>query len=137
MTKAPPIMSGASQGQRNGGRCGVKSLGAHVLDAATVAQFQETTMDIPPIRSRADQALTPREIDALWGAPAGADDGDRLDVLIALVEAFEHWTWPIPDNEDDAVGVFRFVRTITAKATSRPSAAQGRARPSCSRVNAN
>jgi HTH-type transcriptional regulator / antitoxin HigA len=40
------------------------------------------------------------EINRLWGAPAGTEAGDRLDVLLALVEQYEARRWPInvPDT---------------------------------------
>jgi HTH-type transcriptional regulator / antitoxin HigA len=35
------------------------------------------------------------EIDRLWGAPAGTEAGDRLDILVTLVEQYEAKRWPI------------------------------------------
>jgi HTH-type transcriptional regulator / antitoxin HigA len=35
------------------------------------------------------------EIDHLWGAPAGTEAGDRLDVLLTLIEKYEAKRWPI------------------------------------------
>src|SRR6185437_15821503 len=43
-------------------------------------------MDIRPIRTDKDHRAALAEIDAHWGAPEGTDEGDRLDVLLALVE---------------------------------------------------
>jgi HTH-type transcriptional regulator / antitoxin HigA len=65
-------------------------------------------MDIRPIRTREDHVAALREIDALWGAPEGTDEGDRLDVLLALVESYEARTWPEPP-EGDPVSVIRYV----------------------------
>lgn len=53
-------------------------------------------MEIRPIRTDADHEAAVREIEALWGAEAGTPDGDRLDVLITLVDAYEDKRWPIP-----------------------------------------
>ena len=46
-------------------------------------------MDIRPIRTDKDHRAALAEIDAHWGAPEGTDEGDRLDVLLALVEIYE------------------------------------------------
>ncbi|SIQ20158.1 HTH-type transcriptional regulator / antitoxin HigA [Rhizobium sp. RU35A] len=39
---------------------------------------------------------------ALWGAEAGTPDGDRLDVLVTLIDAYENAHYPIdlPDPID-------------------------------------
>src|SRR5258706_15294628 len=54
-------------------------------------------MDIRPIRTDDDHAAALREIEALWGAAAGTAEGDRLDVLATLVEAYEERRWPIDE----------------------------------------
>lgn len=46
-------------------------------------------MDIRPIRNDEDHAAALREIEQLWGAETGTAEGDRLDVLVTLVEAYE------------------------------------------------
>ena len=51
-------------------------------------------MDIRPIRTDGDHAEALREIERLWGAEPGTPDGDRLDVLSTLVEAYEDKRWP-------------------------------------------
>lgn len=52
-------------------------------------------MDVRPIRTDADHALALKEISRLWGAKSGSRDGDKLDVLVTLVEAYENARWPI------------------------------------------
>jgi HTH-type transcriptional regulator/antitoxin HigA len=52
-------------------------------------------MDIRPIRTDADHRAALAEIETCWGAPAGSEAGDRLDVLVALVESYEERRWPI------------------------------------------
>ena len=54
-------------------------------------------MDIRPIRSDDDHRAALEEIDALWGAAEGTPEGDRLDILATLVEAYEAKRWPIQD----------------------------------------
>lgn len=56
-------------------------------------------MDIHPIRTDDDHAAAVREIEALWGAAPGTPEGDRLDVLITLVDAYEARRWPLPDTD--------------------------------------
>ena len=53
-------------------------------------------MDIKPIKSEADYQETLAEIDRLFDAQPGTPDGDRLDVLVTLVEAYEAQRFQIP-----------------------------------------
>jgi HTH-type transcriptional regulator/antitoxin HigA len=46
-------------------------------------------MDIKPIKTEADYEAALMEIDRLWGAAMGSSEGDKLDVLVTLVEAYE------------------------------------------------
>jgi HTH-type transcriptional regulator / antitoxin HigA len=52
-------------------------------------------MDIRPIRNDTGHEAARREIEMLWGAADGSEAGDRLDVLVTLVEAYESRRWPI------------------------------------------
>ncbi len=58
-------------------------------------------MDITvrPIRSEEDCEAVLTEIDELMDAEPGTPEGDRLDVLVTLVEAYEarHWNIDLPD----------------------------------------
>ena len=56
-------------------------------------------MVIKPVRTRADHGAALREIERLWGADEGTPEGDRLDVLATLVEAYEqaHFPMDAPD----------------------------------------
>jgi HTH-type transcriptional regulator/antitoxin HigA len=56
-------------------------------------------MDIKPIRNDNDYRSTLREIDTLMTAKPGSSEGDRLDVLVTLVEAYErvHFPMDLPD----------------------------------------
>ena len=51
-------------------------------------------MEIRPIRTDKDHKAALAEIEACWGAPEGSEAGDRLDVLLALVEIYEAKRWP-------------------------------------------
>jgi len=46
-------------------------------------------MDIKPIKSEADYEAALAEIAELMNAEPGTEEGDRLDVLATLVEAYE------------------------------------------------
>jgi HTH-type transcriptional regulator/antitoxin HigA len=52
-------------------------------------------MDVRPIRTQADYQQSLIEIAALMDAKMGAPDGDRLDVLVTLVDAYEAAHTPI------------------------------------------
>jgi len=52
-------------------------------------------MDIRPIRTDADHAAALKEIERLWGAKSGSRNGDKLEVLVTLVEAYENSRWPV------------------------------------------
>jgi HTH-type transcriptional regulator/antitoxin HigA len=52
-------------------------------------------MDIRPIRTDADHRAALVDIETCWGAPEGSEAGDRLDILVALVESYEARRWPI------------------------------------------
>jgi len=71
--------------------------------------FEESMMDIRPIRSHEDHRTMLAEIEALWGAPEGTDNGDKLDVLLTLVDIYEAKRWPIEIDETfDSVDVLRY-----------------------------
>jgi HTH-type transcriptional regulator/antitoxin HigA len=52
-------------------------------------------MRIKPIRSDPDHKEALKDIERLWGAAEGTAAGDRLDILIALVSAYEDQHCPI------------------------------------------
>ena len=56
-------------------------------------------MHIKPIKSEADYDAALTSIDRLMGATPGTAEGDELDILITLVEAYEaaHWAIEAPD----------------------------------------
>jgi HTH-type transcriptional regulator/antitoxin HigA len=57
-------------------------------------------MDIRPIRTTADHAAALEEIERLWEkVQPGTPDGDKFEVLTALVDAYEreHFKIPAPD----------------------------------------
>jgi HTH-type transcriptional regulator/antitoxin HigA len=52
-------------------------------------------MKVKPIRTDADHEAALKEIERLWGAAEGTPDGDRLEVLVTLVDAYEQGRYPI------------------------------------------
>ena len=56
-------------------------------------------MDIKPIKTEADYQAALQEIEGLFDAAPDTPEGDRLDVLVTLVEAYEekHYSIPKPD----------------------------------------
>jgi HTH-type transcriptional regulator/antitoxin HigA len=51
-------------------------------------------MEIHPIKNDDDHAAALREIEQLWGAAAGTEESDKLDILATLVEKYEDSRWP-------------------------------------------
>src|ERR1700745_172686 len=49
---------------------------------------------ITPIRDEAAHRAALAEIERLWGAERSTPEGDRLDVLMALVDDYERTNWP-------------------------------------------
>ena len=56
-------------------------------------------MDVKPIKSKKDHSLALKRIEQLMGAKKNSPEGDELDILVTLVEAFEakHYTITAPD----------------------------------------
>src|SRR5262249_58175269 len=48
------------------------------------------------------------EINRLWGAPEGSDEGDKLDILVTLVEKYEEARWPVKELDWDPVDVLKY-----------------------------
>lgn len=53
-------------------------------------------MQIRPIRTKADHRAALKEVERLWNANPGTPDGDRVEVLVTLIEHFEDKHFPIP-----------------------------------------
>jgi HTH-type transcriptional regulator/antitoxin HigA len=56
-------------------------------------------MHLKPIKTDADHAAALKEIERLWDAEEATADGDRLEILTTLVEAYEeaHFPMDMPD----------------------------------------
>lgn len=64
-------------------------------------------MDIRPIRNERDYDAALAEIDLLMDAAPGTPEGDRLEVLTTLVEAYEARHHPI--EAPDAIATLEYV----------------------------
>lgn len=66
-------------------------------------------MDIRPIRTDKDHKAALAEIGRLWGAAPGTADGDRLDILVVLVETYEDRRFPFKNKRKfDPIDVLRY-----------------------------
>ena len=56
-------------------------------------------MNIKPIKTKADYRAALKDVEALMGAKANTAEGERLDVLVTLIEAYErkHFPLELPD----------------------------------------
>ncbi len=63
-------------------------------------------MNIKPIKNSQDYELTLLAIDALWDAKPNTSNGDKLDILVTLVEAYEQKYFPI--EAPDPVEAIKF-----------------------------
>ena len=52
-------------------------------------------MELFPVRNDEDHARAVREIARLWNAPLDTPEGDYMDALATLVDAYERQRWPV------------------------------------------
>ena len=61
-------------------------------------------MDIQPIKTEQDYDKALGEIEFFWGAEEGTENGDKLDILLILVEDYENKHHPIlPPDPIEAI----------------------------------
>ncbi len=59
---------------------------------------------LKPIRTDADYEAALAEIERLWGTRVGTPEGDRLDILATLVDAYENEHYPMdPPDPIEAI----------------------------------
>ena len=68
-------------------------------------------MEIRPVRTEADYNAAIAEIDRLWKAEPGTDDGDKLSILAILVEKYENERWPVDTSRLDPVDMLNYLVT--------------------------
>jgi HTH-type transcriptional regulator/antitoxin HigA len=64
------------------------------------------TTELKPIRTDADHQTALAELERLWGARTGSPEGDRLDVLATLIDAYEARRYPM--DPPDPIEAIRF-----------------------------
>jgi HTH-type transcriptional regulator/antitoxin HigA len=52
-------------------------------------------MEIKPIKEEVDYERALHRVEQLWASPKGSPEGDELDVLVTLIEAYEKQHYPI------------------------------------------
>jgi HTH-type transcriptional regulator/antitoxin HigA len=62
--------------------------------------------DVKPIHTAADHRVALKEVERLWGSKSGTPDGDRLDVIATLIDAYEAQHEPI--DKPDPIEAIRF-----------------------------
>lgn len=62
--------------------------------------------ELKPIRSETDYEAALAEVERLWGAESGTPEGDRLDVLATLIDAYEAAHHPM--DPPDPIEAIRF-----------------------------
>jgi len=63
---------------------------------------------VKPIRTKKDYETALAEVERLWGAKLGTHEGDRLDVLATLIDAYEAAHYPI--DAPDPIEAIKFRR---------------------------
>jgi HTH-type transcriptional regulator/antitoxin HigA len=64
------------------------------------------TAELKTIRTKADYNAALAEAERLWGAKSGTPEGDRLDMLASLIDAYEALHHPI--DPPAPIDVIRF-----------------------------
>jgi len=69
---------------------------------STHRRFERRALDIKPIRTKADYRAALEDVKSLMTAKENTPEGDRLDVLATLIEAYEraHFPMDLPDAVD-------------------------------------
>src|SRR5450755_2038918 len=71
--------------------------------------LMSATMQIRPIRNDKNHRAALAEIEKLWGASRGTPEGDKLDILVTLVETYEERRWPLKSRRRfDPVDVLHY-----------------------------
>src|SRR6266568_7634736 len=74
------------------------------------------TAEVRPIRTKLDYEAALQDVERLWGAKAGTSDGDRLDVLATLIDAYEGEHHPIdPPDPIEAIKFRMEQQNLTRK----------------------
>lgn len=84
-------------------------------------------MNVKPIRVEADYDAALAEVEQLMDAKPGTRRGDRLDVLVTLIEAYEERHWRIdPPDPIDAIKLRMEQRGLTRRDLEKVLGSRGR-----------
>ena len=70
--------------------------------------MQRYMMDIQPIKNEKDYDNALADIEVLWGAEEGTESGNKLDILLVLVEDYENKHHQISPPDPVEAIKFRF-----------------------------
>src|SRR5581483_5352358 len=73
---------------------------------STRKRSRSRTVNIKPIRTKSDYKAALAEVESLMSAKGNTPEGDRLDVLVTLIEAYERTHFPM--DLPDAVEAIKF-----------------------------
>ena len=82
--------------------------------------MQRLMMDIRPIKTENDYKNSLQEIERLWGSPTDSPDGDKLDVLLVLVEDYEDKHYPIASPDPIEAIKFRMEQSGLSRKDLEP-----------------
>src|SRR5260370_9989063 len=69
----------------------------------------KSIMEMGAIRTDKDHRAALSESEKLWGASSGTPEGDKLDILVTLVETYEERRWPLRSRRRfDPVDALRY-----------------------------
>ncbi|HEV2714682.1 MAG TPA: hypothetical protein VGU64_05415 [Terriglobales bacterium] len=91
-------------------------------------------MDIAPIRTRRDYRNALKRIEGLMRAKRGTSEGDRLDLLLTLIEAWERQHYPLGFPDPIEAIKYHMTRRDFSRAILFPSSAVVTASMRCSTV---
>ena len=77
-------------------------------------------MDVTPIKTDDDFRTALAEIERLWDAEPDTPDGDRLDILMTLVEVYERRHHPMPPADPIAAIEFMMEQRGMTRADLEP-----------------
>ena len=66
-------------------------------------------MKIRPIKTKPDYRAALKEAERLWDAEPGTPEGDKIEVLVTLIEAYEAAHFPI--SAPDPIAAIEFMMT--------------------------
>jgi HTH-type transcriptional regulator / antitoxin HigA len=77
-------------------------------------QYEGKIMDIKPVRSKRDYSEALKSVEGLMNAKAGTPEGDMLDVLVTLIQAYEAKHFPmLPPDPVESIKFMMEQRGLT------------------------